>query len=206
MHRAQLHAAVHNVCVHRSLVIRGALGCRLAGSRKPDAKLTEPPSGCADPESHGSAQGGECNHRAADSIQGVPGFPGKATAKLRLKAERNLGGVCCWRRCVCSRLGSSQYRGWGREEESLLEKPRVRSPLRSFLNPTTCLTQPKGSVLDAGGACSCPGLTWDGWGVGGMTQHPPLLSWVGRVLTRSQGHGCSLALAAVVITAIMELV
>lgn len=45
----------------------------------------------AGPESHGSAQGGECNHRAADPIQGVPGFPGKATAKLRLKAERDLG-------------------------------------------------------------------------------------------------------------------
>ena len=89
-------------------------------------------------------------------------FPGKATAKLRLKAERDLGGICCWRRCVCSRLGSSQYRGWGREEESLLEKLRVRSPLRSFLYPTTCLTQPKGCVLGAGGAHSCPGLTWNG--------------------------------------------
>lgn len=116
----------------------------------------------AGPESHGSAQGGECNHRAADPIQGVPGFPGKATAKLRLKAERDLGGICCWRRCVCSRLGSSQYRGWGREEESLLEKLRVRSPLRSFLYPTTCLTQPKACVLGAGGAHSCPGLTWNG--------------------------------------------
>lgn len=152
------------MCVHRSPVIRGALGCRLAGSRKPVAELTEPPGRWPGPESHSSAQGGECNHRAADPIQGVPGFPGKATAKLRLKAERDLGGICCWRRCVCSRLGSSQYRGWGREEESLLEKLRVRSPLRSFLYPTTCLTQPKGCVLGAGGAHSCPGLTWNGWG------------------------------------------
>ena len=68
------------------------------------------------------------------------------------------------------------------------------------------LTQPKGSVLHAGGACSCPGLSWDGWGVGWLTQHPPLFSWVGRVLTGIQGHGCSRAVAAVVITAVMELV
>lgn len=41
---------------------------------------------------------------------------------------------------------------------------------------------------------------------GGMTQHPSLLSWVDCVLTGSQGHGCSLALTAVVIAAVMELV
>lgn len=43
-------------------------------------------------------------------------------------------------------------------------------------------------------------------GVGWLTQHPPLFSWVGRVLTGIQGHGCSWAVAAVVITAVMELV
>lgn len=136
LHRAQLHAAVHDVGIHRCPVIRGALGCRLAGPRKPDAELTEPPGRCPGPESHGSAQGGECNHRVADPFQGVPYSPRKATPKLRLKAEWDLGGVCGWRRCVYSRPGSSLYRGRG-QEESLLEKPRVRSPLRSFLNPTT---------------------------------------------------------------------